>query len=325
MKEQSHGWPRLCRNKLNLQVKSPPYGPNLHNQPIMNNWYNLLESLASCLSNEAYAYFDNNPHLIPSLVAYNAEHGCNALGVQNIFQIIENQIATGDGSEFECRANYYQFIQDFDLEGDFNAPELFEMIGWLCPCGEYNGVLKECVINYLTGFYKTGNETTVIETENDEITNVTVGIGPYSCESFYLEQDGPAYKTTITWWEPSFVESSLIPPTLNRHSYRISIDIRIVPLPGELECDIKNQLAFVFNVAAWATVNEIGASRSYKLSNGETICQEIMEGHLKGGLMLQFPLSNFNTVANIPAVVELAGYPLIPVIPDGENPDDCCN
>ena len=153
------------------------YGPNLYNQPIMDNWYNLLESLASCLSVEAYTYFDNNPHLIPSLIAYNAEHGCDALGSQDIVQIIENQTMTGDGSDFECRANYYQFIQKYNLEGAVTAPELFEMIGWQCPCGEFNEALEECAIAAMFGITKQQAQQVIDEGLLEELYKLKTLLG----------------------------------------------------------------------------------------------------------------------------------------------------
>ena len=155
-------------------------------------------------------------------------------------------------------------------------------------------------------------------------SSVEIGILPYSCRSFDLTEITPnTYKTTITWWEPPFSEVSLIPWGYTTYRFRISIDIQVTALPGELECEVKNTLANVFNSVVEDVVEHIGYSRIYKLPNAKQEIEEYLEANLTYMLKQNFPLSAPHEGATVPAVVELAGQPLITAIPGQE--DNCCN
>ena len=94
-------------------------------------------------------------------------------------------------------------------------------------------------------------------------------------------------------------------------------------LPVELECEVKNTLANVFNSVVEDVVEHIGYSRIYKLPNDKQEIEEYLEANLTYMLKQNFPLSAPHEGATVPAVVELAGQPLITAIPGQE--DNCCN
>ncbi|MEM1323668.1 MAG: hypothetical protein AAGG75_25635 [Bacteroidota bacterium] len=170
-----------------------------------------------------------------------------------------------------------------------------------------------------------GHHVIVIDREDgDSDGSVEIGILPYSCRSFDLTEVAPnTFKTTITWWEPPFSEISLIPWGYKTYRFRISMDIQVTALPGELECEVKNTLANVFNEVVKEIIRYVGYSRIYKLPNAKQEIEEHLEADLTYALKQNFPLSAPHEGATVPAVVELAGQPLITAIPGQE--DNCCD
>ena len=162
----------------------------------------------------------------------------------------------------------------------------------------------------------------MVEEENDEVVNVTTSILPYSCESFYVEGTtipGLA-RTQITWWEPEIIVFSLIPLRYEEHSYRLSVEMFYTPTPGEPECEVKNILAEAFNTAAQWSVRNFAQLRYYLLPDDWERLEDLMDAKLTSELAPHFPLST--PLVNIPATVELDGYPARPAIPGTEY--NCC-
>jgi len=126
--------------------------------------------------------------------------------------------------------------------------------------------------------------STIVETNGDELIEVTNSILPYSCRSFIIEETHipGQYRTQITWWEPSITTFSLIPFGYRHYDYRLSIEIFFSPLPGEPECEVKNILASAFNNAATSAVRLFAEARQYLLpeSAAEVELEELMETYL---------------------------------------------
>lgn len=242
-----------------------------------------------------------------------------------LFELIKEHCGSnGDCIDglFECFNRLDNFQQEYDV---VLSEAIINQIMSSTPediCEKGSNEFEEYLINALVE--EAENGSTVIELdENEEVVDVAVGILPYSCKSFVLENvSEDTYKTTITWWEPTFVDFSLIPLRYKEYSFRISFDIRITALPGELECDIKNQLANALNSAFQETVSYIGFSREYRLPNAQNLIEEGLEYNLYYHLTQAFPLSAPEQAATVPSSFAL-GLPLIPAIPG--QVDDCCN
>ena len=152
----AYGW-GLDGWNLTFNGEGTPPPPNLDNQPIVNNWFNLLESLAGCLSSEDYVYFDNHHHLIPALYLYSQEFGCASLSGENIVEQVtdwynngasNNSNNTPPNPDLACAANYYQFINVHGFES-LSVPELQGITGGSCSCGTYTQAFEKCVLEML--------------------------------------------------------------------------------------------------------------------------------------------------------------------------------
>lgn len=145
---------------------------------------------------------------------------------------------------------------------------------------------------------------------------------PYSCFSFNLEQTLPnSYNTTISYWEPEFIEISLIPWGFKTYNFEVSLDIRVISVPGEEYCIVQNTMADAFNASVTSAVSFIGMDRIYRLNNAQEEVEIALEFYLEQQLLIEFPLSPIDNVT-APSDDPSLGLPLINTIPG--QADDCC-
>ena len=179
-----------------------------------------------------------------------------------------------------------------------------------------------CILDELVSAFSEENGFVIVENENDEVTNVTVSILPYSCRSFYLDEVGlNTYLTTISNLLLSFNHvERIFPPRYNAYNFNISLDIEVVVLPGAEKCEIKNTLASVLNEAVQDVVQIFGMGRVYLLPNAQNTIETDLEIALETLLLPHYPLGR---MATVPAENFLGGNQPIPIIPGQE--DNCCD
>ncbi len=286
--------------------------------------------------------FENCPNLYP-------ENFCNSC--KDPVCIIDNLSENFNISDFEktvIKANYLRLLvgledEEYNLfiagEHSTLVEDLYSLFSEESACTNKEKIIEAfsdencnlntqtneeytiCLLNRLGSAFSDVNNTKV-RVENGEVIDVLSNILPYSCFSFNLQSTLPNnYNTTISYWKPTFTEISLIPWGFKIYDFKVSLDIRIVSIPGEEYCIVQNTTADAFNNSVESAVSFIGMDKIYRLNNADEEVEIALEFYLEQQLLIKFPLSPIDNVTS-PAEDPSLGFPLISTIPG--QADDCC-